>query len=120
MKQAYRTDTVASLATSVNGAAFKVERMLGAAFQFDWTDSGALDGDLKLQGSNNAFFDNPTAPENPNAVWDDVDSSNLTVTGSSHDTVDVTVIDMQALRWVYTSTAGAGSMIVRISAKGRN
>jgi hypothetical protein len=120
MKQSYRTDTVASLATSSNGEGYKVERMIGASFQAIWVDGGALSGTFKLQGSNNAFVDNPTAPENANASWDDVPGSTVTITGTNHDIVNVSDIQYQALRWVYTATAGAGSMRVIICGKGRN
>lgn len=120
MKQSYRTDTVSSLASSVNGAAYKVERMIGASFQFTWVDGGALAGTLKLQGSNNAFFDNPTAPQNPNASWEDLSGSSIVVSGSSSDLTNVSEIQYQAIRWVYTASAGAGSMVVIICGKGRN
>lgn len=119
MKQVYRTDS-ASLNASVNGAGFKVERLIGASFQFKWTDSGALDGTLKLQASNDAFVDNPTAPENPNATWNDIDNSSITVSGSSSDVIDLLDTQVQALRWVWTRVAGAGSLTVVISSKGRN
>jgi hypothetical protein len=119
MKQSYRTDVV-SLGASVNGAGYKVERMIGASFQPTWTDGGAVDGSFKLQGSNNAFVDNPTAPENANASWEDIDDSTIAITGSSSDLINVSDIQFQAIRWVYTRTAGTGSMTVVICGKGRN
>lgn len=115
MRYAYRTDT-ASLGASTASTPFKTERLDEAAFQFIWTDAGALDGTIKLQGSNNAFTGN-IDELNPNVSWEDISASPYVVAGSSSHIINVADIAYVAMRWVWTRTAGTGSMTVNITAK---
>lgn len=116
MRFAYRTDT-ASLGASTNGTPFKVERMDECNFQFVWTDAGSLSGTVKLQVSNDAFTGN-IDELNPNSHWEDYSASPYAVSGSSSHNINVADMGFTAIRWVWTRTAGTGSLTVNITGKG--
>lgn len=123
MKTAERKDIVPSMASNVIGKAFTVEQMLNYSVQAIWMDLGSLSGAIKLQGSNDAY-EPPLGNalyliENPNAIWQDVPSSTITVTGSNSQVYDVAEVGYRYYRLVYTASAGNGSMVVNHWAKGR-
>ena len=120
MKIANRTDTT-SMDASFNGAAFGLDGMVGFSIQGTYTESSAaLSGTIKLQASNNAILDNPTAgTENPDAVWEDIDGADVTLTtGSGTFFFNVSDVYYRAFRVVWTRTDGEGSLTTYTWAKG--
>ncbi len=87
-------------------------------------DTTALAGAFKLQISNNCFVDNvgDTSLFNPirsDVFWDDLDASSQTYDGTTSTfSWDVEDLKTEAIRLVWTPTAGQGTMVVYYCAKG--
>lgn len=83
------------------------------------TQEPSLTGTLKLQASNNCFADNVNGELRSDAVWVDIPSASATLDGGD-DTVffNITDANYEAVRLVWTRTAGQGSISTYILAKG--
>jgi hypothetical protein len=121
MKTAYR-DLEMDLSASDETVPLRLFSMEGFSIQISWSDDGDLDGEFKLQGSNNAFTDNVGFPEsiqfNANADWEDLPGSDVTVTAAGDQLWNVSDVQYTAVRLVWTRTDGAGEMTGRFESKG--
>ncbi len=109
--------TPISLGADVNGAAFGMDYMNGCSMTASVT-GGSAAGTLKLQACNNPFLDNVNLNEDPNALWVDIPGSAYTVAGPEGFMWNITDINYRAIRWAFVRSAGTGSMVVWIHAKG--
>lgn len=111
MKISQRTDSYADLNGNINGAAFLLDNLEGFSVAFTYNGGGGdIEGTFKLQASNNAFLDNPTAPnggENPDATWVDIDGATISVSGQEGaDMLNVSDCYYRAFRIVWTVSGG--------------
>lgn len=119
MKTITRDDINVSMAADFDGAAIHLESLRGFSIQCVWTQtSGTLEGTLSIQGSNNAFADNTSNEENPNAVWDDLPGFLATVDGDGSFFWNIGDVYFKAARLKWTRTSGDGTVTSRIYGKG--
>lgn len=105
------------MAASFNGAAIHLESLQGFSIACSWAGTG-LDGELTIQGSNNAFMDNTSNQENPNAVWDDLPGFLAVVSGDGSFFWNIGDVFFKAARIKWTRVGGTGTMTAYIYAKG--
>lgn len=120
MRVSGRNNLAVSMNASFNGAAFGLDHLEGFSVQLKWTNAtGPITGTFKLQASNNAILDNPTASgENPAAIWEDIDGSSENVSGSGSAFINVADCYYRSFRVVWTHSSGTGSVDIYIWAKG--
>lgn len=112
--------TPVSMNSSFDGTPIKVDYLDGFSICANVVETSAsLAGTLKLQVSNNAYLDNVNNELNPSAVWADYPSSTVTLTSGSL-AVFWNVADayFEAVRVVWTSSSGQGTIATYVVAKG--
>lgn len=119
-----RVATPVSLSASIADTPIDIEHMSSMSIAIQVTDTGALAGAFKLQVSNNAFVDNvgDTSlfdPIRSDVFWEDLDSSEQTfVPGTLTYSWDIDFLSTEAIRLVWTRSAGTGSALIYYCAKG--
>jgi hypothetical protein len=111
-----------SLNASINDAPYSLEHLDGVSICAVATQaSGTLAGTLKLQASNNAFLDNTDNNANSGATWVDIPSSSISVSTATTQTVfwNLTDIFYEAIRIVWTSSTGTGTLTYFLIGKGQ-
>lgn len=113
------TATSYSLNATSNPVMYMVERMVGYSILANIVETSAtLAGTLKLQASNNAWLDNVNMDVNPNAVWVDIPSSSVTLTGGNTSAMwNTTDVFYETVRVVWTRTGGQGTFTPYFMAK---
>ena len=117
MKIGKRSDSI-SLGASFNGDAMGIEFVNGYSICASWTDTGSLEGTLKLQACNNPFTDNVNMTPDPAAVWVDIVGSSVAVTEAGSQFYNVADANYSAYRVVWTRSAGDGIMTIYHLIKG--
>lgn len=115
-----RPATAVSMNASAVLATYYVERMAGYSIcaSIDET-TASLAGTLTLQASNNAFLDDGNNTTNPDAVWVDIASSDVTLTSGDTTTMwNVSDSYYEAVRVSWTRTTGQGTFTAYFVAKG--
>lgn len=97
------------LNTTVNSVALGVPQMFGAAVQVEFT--GTPTGTFKLQASSDTWTANPTPAQLP-VNWTDVANSTFTVSSAGNVMWNVSDIQYNWLRVVYTDSSGGVSTAV--------
>lgn len=109
-----------SLASSVDSQPYSVEFLTHGSIQAVW--SGTPTGTLKLQVSNNAFKDNVGTDDsnswNAGATWEDLPGSSCDTGGAAgHHMWELWKCGYEAIRVVYTRSAGTGTLNLYFIAK---
>lgn len=113
-----KTPTSQSMNASFNGGAYLTERLTGFSIIMGITETSAtLAGTLKLQGSNNAFTDNYQNEERADAIWVDIESSPIAISGSSQVGWNAEWAYYEGVRVVWTRTSGEGTALIYFLAK---
>lgn len=112
-----KTATTVSLNSSTTVATYYLERMRGYTIGIKVSDAAALSGTFKLQASNNAWVDNTDLSAFSGAVWVDVDASSQTVTADGDYMWTYYYAPYDAVRLVWTNSAGTGNVKAYFLAK---
>jgi hypothetical protein len=109
-----------SMNASYNSTAYNLDYLEGFSVVASVVETSAsLAGALKLQASNNAFKDNYTNTENPDAIWVDIGGTSVTLTAGSTTVLwNVTQVYYGAFRYVWTRSSGQGTLTPFIVGKG--
>lgn len=99
-----------SMNASFNGDPYLVERLTGFSLMVKVTETSAtLAGGMKLQASNNCFQDNVNSEVRADAAWFDIESSDVSVSGSGSFIWNVPDVYYEAVRIVWTRSSGQGT-----------
>lgn len=114
-----KTAVAQAMLASFNGTPYLMERLEGFSICAAVVETVAtVAGSFKLQASNNAFADDAINRTNAGAVWVDIPSSSVPVSGAGNFFWNVSDVNYEAVRIVWTSTGGDGNVSVYFLAKG--
>ena len=104
-------------AASFNTGPYRLENFSWFSITGTVSGASALNGTLKLQASNDLGFDNGATITGV-TNWVDLASSSQAITANGSVQWNYNGAGFRWLRVVYTRTAGSGTLLLRINAKG--